>query len=346
MIFNWKKSIIFFILGFVGSLFIIVILSGLFFYFGFWQEVDLGNQVILVEVKEGQTLSALSGLLKEKGVIKSEFLFKIAARNYNIERKLQVGFYEFSGKLNGFDVLKILQNQPDIIVTFPEGKTVEQFAEILEDKKVISKAQFLEDIDDFDSSDILGIKIDNFEGYLFPDTYYFKKGQKTDVILKTILKNFKNKVLNNLNTFIQNSPLKIKQPLSVADNQFYDILKLASIIEKEVQEKNDKKIVSGILWKRLQDNYFLQVDSTLNYILKTNRPWLNEKELKIDSPYNTYKFKGLPPTPIANPGLESIQAAFEPLITDYYFYLTDQEGKTHFSKTYQEHLENIKKYLR
>lgn len=338
MVLNWKKSVIFFIIGFLIASFIIFMAGWAYFYFGFLEKVDIGGRIISIEIKEGQTLSDLTRSLKEQGVIKSELLFKIAARNNNFEKGLQVGFYEFSGMLNGYDVLKILQNQPHIAATIPEGKTVEQIGEILENNKIIvSKEDFFKTLNDFDAAAILGFTPlnNNFEGYLFPDTYYFKPGQKPEMVIKTILQNFKNKIITGLRDKILNAKYEIR-----------DTIIMASIIEKEVIGESDKKIAAGILWKRLKDSYPMQVDSTLNYVLKTNRAWLNAKELETDSPYNSYKYKGLPPTPISNPGLESIIAALEPVQTDFYFYLTDKSGKAHFAKTYDEHLRNIKKYLR
>jgi len=335
MTFDLKKSVIFFIIGFIFASVLMIIALWVYFYFGFFQKIDLQNKIINIEVKTGDSLSSLINKLKEEGLIKSEILFKLALKNINFEKRLQVGSYTFSGQLNGWDILKILQNQPDISVVFPEGKTVEEISAILEQNKIVSKDNFLAALKNFDSSKILGFKLDNFEGYLFPDTYQFKSGQNTGEIIEKILKNFKNKVLINL-----------QDKLKVSKFNLQDIIIIASILEKEVRSFEEKKIAAGILLRRLEDNNLLQVDSTLNYILKTGRNFLTGREIEIDSPYNTYKYKGLPPTPISNPGLESILAVLEPIKTDYYFYLTDKQGKAYFAKTYDEHLSNKRKYLK
>lgn len=336
MAFPGKKSVIFFILGFFAAWLLLFIAGWAYFYFGFLQKIDLGAKTIAIEIKQGETLSDLAQKLWQEGIIKSQLLFKLAVRNDNFEKGLQIGLYTFSGKLNGFDVLKILKSQPDISITFPEGKTIEEMADILDKNKIVARDDFLSAVNNFDATEILGFQpAGGLEGYLFPDTYKFRTGQKPEAVIKTLLQNFKNKVLISLKNKLLNAQYKLT-----------DIVKLASIIEKEVIGIEDKKVVSGILQQRLKNNYLLQADSTLNYILKTNRNSLNADELKIDSPYNTYKYKGLPPTPISNPGLESILAALEPIETDYYFYLTDKSGKAHFAKTYEEHQLNIKKYLR
>lgn len=335
MTISFKKLAIFFIVGFIAATIIFVLAGWLYFYFGFLQKVDLGVNDINIEIKQGENLSDVTKKLKELGIIKNELLFKLAIRKENLEKKLQTGIYTFKGALNSYDVIKILKNQPDIVVTFPEGKTVEEFAKILQENKIITKEDFLNGLKNFDAEPILGFSLNSFEGYLFPDTYRFRQGQKPDVIIKTLLENFKQKVLVNLSDMIQNSKFTIQ-----------NLIIMSSIIEKEVIGENDKKIAAGILWKRFQDNYPLQVDATLNYILSDKKSFLSAKELQLDSPYNSYKYKGLPPTAISNPGLESILAALKPLETDYYFYLTDRQGKAHFAKTYDEHLQNIKKYIR
>jgi len=160
------------------------------------------------------------------------------------------------------------------------------------------------------------------EGYLFPDTYLFLPFAETEQIIGTMTDNFKKK----------------------AGDVGKDIVIMASLIEKEVPDIGDRKIVSGILWKRLKLGMALQVDAVFPYI--TGKQKVLSDDLKIDSPYNTYLHKGLPPGPISNPGLDAVEAAKNPQETSYLYYLSGKDGKTHFAKTFAEHLKNKEKYLR
>ncbi len=155
-------------------------------------------------------------------------------------------------------------------------------------------------------------------------------GESLDNFLFKIEKNFEKKVGS------------IKKELG--DQKFKETLILASILEKEVKKKDDKEIVAGILLKRLKNNWYLQADATIGYIL--DKKEITPEDLKIDSPYNTYKYKGLPPTPISNPGLESILAVLYHKDTDYWYYLSLPDGTTIYNKTLEEHNLAIKKYLK
>jgi len=194
-------------------------------------------------------------------------------------------------------------------VTVAEGLTVKKIAELLGDFENFDKKEFLE-------------KTGKLEGYLFPDTYLFLPFAETEQIIGTMTDNFKKK----------------------AGDVGKDIVIMASLIEKEVPDSDDRKIVSGILWKRLKLGMALQVDAVFPYITGKQKVLLDD--LKIDSPYNTYLHKGLPPGPIANPGLDAIIAARNPQETSYLYYLSGNDGKTHFAKTFSEHLRNKEKYLR
>src|SRR3989344_688076 len=194
-------------------------------------------------------------------------------------------------------------------VTVAEGLTVKKIAELLGDFENFDKEEFLE-------------KTVNMEGYLFPDTYLFLPFAETEQIIGTMTDNFKKK----------------------AGDVGKDIVIMASLIEKEVPDIGDRKIVSGILWKRLKLGMALQVDAVFPYI--TGKQKVFSDDLKIDSPYNTYLHKGLPPGPISNPGLDAVEAAKNPQETSYLYYLSGKDGKTHFAKTFAEHLKNKEKYLR
>jgi len=173
------------------------------------------------------------------------------------------------------------------------------------------------------------------EGYIYPDTYrVYNNASVSDIVFKA-LNNLKNKADSKLLGDIEKSGMT-----------FHEVMTLASIIEKEVRNKDDMKTVSGILIKRMNIGMRLEVDSTINYITGKNDPGASYKDLEIDSPYNTYKNYGLPPGPICNPGIEAIKAAVYPKESDFLFYLNRQDTfETIFSKNYDEHLRNKAKYL-
>ena len=176
----------------------------------------------------------------------------------------------------------------------------------------------------------------NLEGYLFPDTYRIFRDATAEDIIAKMLDNFNGKL----------SPA-MRADISKQGKSIHDIVVMSSIVEKEVRSAADKKIVAGILYKRLELGMKLEVDVTINYISGKNNPSSALEDLQIDSPYNTYKYYGLPPGPIANPGLDAIMAAIYPEKSPYLFYLNRQDtGETIFSKTYEEHLRNKAKYLK
>jgi UPF0755 protein len=178
-------------------------------------------------------------------------------------------------------------------------------------------------------------KVD-LEGYLFPDTYRLFKEDNGEVLVRKMLDNFQSKVTEQMMADIK------KQGKSL-----YQILIMASLLEKEVRSEVDMKLVSGLFWNRLRDGQRLESCATLAYILGVNKPVYSLADTQIDSPYNTYRNDGLPPTPIGNPGILAIQAAIYPTPSDYKFFLSRPDtGETVFAKTYQEHLDNKDKYLK
>lgn len=208
----------------------------------------------------------------------------------------------------------------EITITIPEGFTVEQMAGLFEEKGLFSKIEF--------------IKIaQNEEGYLFPDTYRFFKSTTPEKVMEKMKKNFDEKI----SEFLPEIERQKKTPR--------DIIIMASIIEKEVHKIEDRGLVSGILWKRIKEGIGLQVDATITYVLKKTSAELTLDDLKTDSVYNTYKYKGLPKGPISNPGKSAIFTAVFPVNSKFLFYLSDKDGKTHYAKNFEEHKKNKLLYL-
>src|SRR3989344_4005856 len=266
-----------------------------------------------IAIKKGTGLAEISDKLKKGGFIKNKYAFALYARAFNKSKKIKYGKCLFNEPVSVFSLISRLAKGEfgfkPIEVTITEGMTAKKISELFGDFENFDKEEFLE-------------KTKNLEGYLFPDTYLFLPFAETEQIIGTMTDNFKKK----------------------AGDIGKDIVIMASLIEKEVPDSDDRKIVSGILWKRLELGMALQVGAGFPYITGKRKVLLDD--LKIDSPYNTYLYKGLPPGPISNPGVDAIEAARNPKESPYLYYLSGQDGKTHFAKTYEEHLRNKEKYLR
>ncbi|MBI2024314.1 endolytic transglycosylase MltG [Candidatus Giovannonibacteria bacterium] len=207
-------------------------------------------------------------------------------------------------------------------VTIPEGYNVRQIAAALEDAGLFSSEDFL-------------AKAEIEEGFLFPDTYEFYKETTPTNVINKMKENFSDKVLS-----------RIEKVLREKDKKLSEIIIMSSILEKEAALEKDWKIISGILWKRIDAKMPLQVDASLTYVTGKPSSDLTDGDLAMDSPYNTYKNLGLPASAISNPGLGAIEAALNPEKTSYWFYLSDKEGEIHYAKTFEEHKLNKNKYLR
>ena len=304
------------------GLILIILFIILFFVIGvfFWQGVYLSKTPALPEeklflVEKGENLFQIAENLKKEGLIKSKFFFDFYVLIKGGQDKLRAGEYFLSPSMNITEIARkiILGEIAKIIVTIPEGFTVKQIEKLL------------------------GLKLPgtDLEGFLFPDTYQFPLKVSGEEVVKRMRDNFEKKLTQDLREKIE------KQGKTI-----FEIVTMASLIEKEVQTLEDRQIVSGILWKRRNHNIPLQVDATINYITEEKTIKVSIEETKIDSPYNTYKYLGLPLGPICNPGLESIKAAVNPEDSDYWYYLSTPEGETIFSRTLEEHNLAKAKYLR
>lgn len=242
------------------------------------------------------------------------------------ERRVSDGEYYFDSPVSSLQIaLRISGRQFGIDrtkVTFPEGFTNKQMAERLASV-----------FPGFDPVLFLTLA-KGTEGYLFPDTYGFFPSVTPDFVVAALKRNFTNKV----------DPLT--QEIKESGRSLHDVMIMASIVEKEAAGDGDRAVVAGILWKRFDTDLALQVDAPFLYILGKESSELTRADLAINSPYNTYRNKGLPPTPIGNPGLASIKASIHPQTSPYLYYLHDKDGMIHYASTYKEHQKNIAKYLR
>jgi UPF0755 protein len=292
--------------------------------FGFLPPKDFPANTF-VHVDRGKTVTMIGEELKVKNLIRSVTAFKISAILLGGEKRMQVGTYFFKEPMSVVTVaLKITNHflgyRPNY-VTIPEGTSNEKIAGILV-KAIpkISKTEFLE-------------KTKDMEGKLFPDTYFFAPEDTVDDIIFEMNQNWQEQIAG------------LQADILLSGHSLNQILTMASLIEREARTDEDRRLVSGILWKRIEIGMPLQVDATFEYFTDKNTYTITKTEMKKDSPYNTYTNKGLPPTPIANPGLEAIKAAIKPEKSDYLYYLTGRNGKMYYAKDFAGHKKNRRLYL-
>ena len=293
-------------------------------------------------VVTGSGVHAISRNLKAAGLIRNQFAFETIIWLRKAGTRIRAGEYRLSTSDSAFKIVATLLAPPAkdaYRLTFIEGWRLTDYHQYLDDQ--------LLDGDQFDSAvasapawkkdysfltDVPAGK--TLEGYVFPDTYL--------VAIDFTMKDLVTKALNNFDSKVTSD---MRDAASKQGRSLYDVVTLASILEKEVANSHDRALVADIFLKRLDAGIALQSDATVNYITRSGRSRSTNEDLAIDSPYNTYKYKGLPPGPISNPGLDAITASLNPEKNDYYYFLTDKDGAVHYAKTFKEHQKNREKYL-
>lgn len=267
---------------------------------------------VLFQIKQGQSWTQVAENLENASLIRSDKVFLLYAKlAYNGEN-IYPGRYRIASGAGIKEIIKTITNpdKTEISITIPEGFSVRDIDERLTDAGLIIAGEFT-------------FAALQYEGFLFPDTYnVYNSNFKPEDLIKKMQNNFFKKLTPEISK---------------------EIITMASILEKEVRTEKDMPIVAGILWKRIKNNWPIQADATLLY--GKNITTISSKELTDDNPYNTYKYKSLPPTPIGNPGIKTIRAAISPQESRYWFYLTDSEGNVHYAETNEEQNENRRKYL-
>jgi len=290
---------------------------------------DTSTKVFVIA--KGAGVSDIAKKLKEENLIKSELIFKIYIKQNNLTNKLQAGSYKLSSSMSIQELVKNLQiGSEDVWVTLIEGWRLEEMADKLNKELKIDKKKFLKSAK---------------EGYMFPDTYLFPKEATVEYVTDTLRKTFDTRLTPELRSKIRSQGLTEEQGVI-----------LASIVEREARSEGARKMVASILLKRFRIGMGLNADATVQYALvpkgSENPPssgwWkrhLSKEDLKINSSYNTYIHAGLPPTPIANLGLASLQAvANADSSTPYLYYYHDSKGNSHYARTLEEHNQNVANY--
>lgn len=312
-------------------IFILIFIVGFYLY---WKEGSLpvdknSKESKIFVIKPGENLSGIADDLFAQKLIRNKIVFYLVVKRLGIERKIQAGDFRLSPVMDIEEIAKSLTHGTlDVWVTLIEGMRKEEIAQIVSQSLNIPEVEF--------------IKYAR-EGYLFPDTYLVPKNATADAVIKIFEANFKQKFSLELQDKASEKNLTVDQ-----------VITLASLVEREARFAGDRQKVASVLLNRLARNIKLDIDATVQYILgyqpEEKSWWKTElalEDLEIDSPYNTYKNAGLPPGPIANPGIAAIKAVVDANAnTPYLFYISDKSGHLHFARTIEEQNENIRRYLK
>ena len=294
------------------------------------------NKVIFV--KKGTSLKAVSTTLEKEGIIRSRHLFVAFTTLLGKKMEIKAGEYELHTAMRPYQVLNALVRGQviDHLVTIPEGFTLAQIAQHLEDSNIVEKAAFLQKATSmaFIASLDLGPEVrPTLEGYLFPETYHFYKEMDAEKVIQRMVQQFK-KVFTS----------ELASQAAQRGMSEQEVVTLASIIEKETSLPEEKPLVSAVFHNRLRLKMPLQSDPTVIYGLKDFSGNLKREHLTKPSPYNTYLLMGLPPGPISNPGRHSLLAALSPAAVPYLYFVSKGDGTHHFSSTFAEHNRAVMKY--
>lgn len=303
----------------------VLLCAGFFFWFITASPV-LPEDGATLQIQRGMSVGQIAQEAKEAGVVRSSFLlYTILTYSYDPTR-IFAGTYRFEDPHSVFEVArKLAQNETDkslTRLTIPEGVTRKDIAQIADEK-----------LTDFDERTFLELTKNN-EGYLFPETYFVPHNFSAQELVPLLTETYAKQLL------------AYHEEIAKSEFTEYEILILASILEREANDEESMRMVSGILQNRLDIGMALQADATIGYVLDKPISELVPEDLEIETPYNTYLNAGLIPTPIGNPGLLAIDAVLHPTPSNYFYYITGADGTFHYAETYDEHLRNIELYLR
>ena len=321
--------------GFIVGISLLLYIAGLLYYQTTTSAGAIEKSVI-VEIPPGASLTHISHILFEKGLIHSPSAFRLLAYFKDKQKNIQVGEFDLKPTMTPGEILEKITTGKALhhSVTIPEGFRIIEINQLLENKGLTKNNEFLLQARNPDLLKSLNIANDSLEGYLFPDTYRFTRNTSARSIVEKMLNTFKEKALKK----------ELVQQAREMGFNFHEIITLASIIEKETGAAEERKMISSVFHNRLKKNMLLQTDPTVIYAIKNFDGNLRKKDLSIDSPYNTYKYRGLPPGPIASPGLEAILAALNPAESLNLYFVSKQDGHHKFSTNLIAHNKAVRKY--
>ena len=295
---------------------------------GWWlnQPTEAGEQVVRID--KGMNARQIAGLLEERGLVRSAWVFSWNARLSGLARRLEAGRYPLSGAMTGSEILQSLQKAPLEMdrVTVPEGLTLGETASLLQERGLADSARFAALATDLEMVRKQGVNAASLEGYLFPETYFFGKGVSEKEIIDRMVSEFFSVVEDSLMARLDSLEMSL-----------HEAVILASIIEGEARFDSERPIISSIFHRRLKLRRRLESCATVEYALGFHKERLSNEDLRIKSPFNTYLHQGLPPGPIGNPGRASLTATLYPADTEYLYFVARGDGTHSFSRTNREH---------
>ncbi|GGJ83805.1 hypothetical protein GCM10007063_02790 [Lentibacillus kapialis] len=334
-------------------IFIVGSISAYFYIKSALQPVDPdSNKDVAIEIPMGSSTSEIAAILEENGIIKDDIVFRVYTK-INNETEFQAGKYTFSPSMEIDNIIQALHNgkvreDPLYTITIPEGKSIDEIAEIYANKMPFSKKDFLKKVNNRDyiealidsypeilTDDILNPEIRTpLEGYLFAATYrFYNEKPSIEAVVSRMLK----KTVSVVTPYLDE--------ISAQDLSVHEALTMASIIENEASSEKQRKKIAGLFYNRLDEEMPLQTDPTVLYALGQHKDKVSHKDLEVESPYNTYHINSLPVGPISNFAKSSLKATVDPKESDYLYFLHDEEGNIHFSETNKAHNKLKKKYI-
>jgi UPF0755 protein len=312
----------------------IIILCAIYVASDFFIHLPIGNKSIEIEIPKGTNFRQAVEILSKEGLVRDKNLFIIIGRLSGLDRKIKAGYYSIHGSMSPFDIFRMLKNGQIIEyeITIVEGDSLREIGEKLSEKNIIDKEDFI--TLSSDKEFLASHKIDSptFEGYLFPDTYKVPKGMDPKDAIGMMIIRMREKYSGELR--IRTSEIGLSER---------EVLTLASIIEKEAITPKERPIISAVYHNRLRKGIPLQADPTVIYGIKSFGV-ITARDVRRKTPYNTYVIKGLPPGPIASPGIKSIIAALYPANVPYMFFVSNNDGTHNFSVTPREHEAAVELY--
>lgn len=293
------------------------------------------ESIVNIQVKQGDGLYDVLDKLDEEGKLSNKLLIKIKLSIDKQVITLKEGTYEINSDVTLDELIKNLQDDSNSInmvkVTVPEGYTIEEIAALMEEKELCSKDEFLEAVKNYELPSFVEVNEKrryNLEGFLYPDTYLIEKGTSANNIIEKMLERFYSVI----------KEVEKENNIAIKDEDIDNIITIASMIEKEASVDIDRPLISSVIYNRLEKGMKLQLDATVLYALGEHIDVVFNRHLEVDSPYNTYKYSGLPIGPIASPGIECIKAALLPSDTDYLYYILQKDGTHYFTDSYDDFL--------
>ncbi len=308
----------------------------IFSFIVFWMPNSFDPSPKFVTVNKGQSFSSVAETLAARKIIRYSFTFNLAGRILGYTHSMRVGKYSFVRNVSNFEILKDIESGLSTVastITIYEGVRAKQIAKILRREVGIDSVRFAELLNDTSLIGIYPHRARSLEGYLMPNTYDFFWQDDEKQIVQRLITEFREFYVDSL----QQRAKKMGMNLN-------DVLTMASIVEGEAMYDEERPIIAGVYYNRLKRRIKLQADPTVQYAVTDIPKRLTYNDLKIDSPYNTYLYYGLPPGPINNPGKKSILAALYPARHNFIYFVSDYNGRHRFARNYEEHQKNVRLY--